>query len=84
MFDATYDDAAFYRSNPSGSWSGNHTPSPFEDKYLDDLDRKFDALCEFLGVEFVFEKISDGSENADSSRWYCRKKKKAPLTDKRV
>ena len=45
---------------------------------LDDLDRKFDALCEFLQVEFVFEKISDGSEWADTERWYVRKKKNRP------
>lgn len=32
---------------------------------LEELDQKFDALCEHLGIEFVFEKISDGSENAD-------------------
>lgn len=42
---------------------------------LEELDQKFDALCEHLGVEFVFEKISDGSENADTERCYCRKKK---------
>lgn len=45
---------------------------------LEDLDRKFDALCEYLGVEFVFERISDGSEWADSERVICRKKKNRP------
>jgi hypothetical protein len=45
---------------------------------LEDLDRKFDALCEFLKVEFVFEKISDGSEWADSERWYVREKQNRP------
>lgn len=51
---------------------------------LEELDMKFDALCEYLGVEFVFEKISDGSENADEERCYCRKKKKTKaLQDKK-
>jgi len=45
---------------------------------LEELDSKFDALCEYLGIEFVYEKISDGSEWADSERWYVRKKKRRP------
>ena len=47
---------------------------------LEDLDRKFDALCEFLNVEFVFERVSDGSEDADRERVYVRSrgKKAAP------
>lgn len=44
-------------------------------KAFDELDRKFDALCEFLNVEFVDETVSDGSEVGDSKRFYCRKKK---------
>lgn len=43
---------------------------------LEDLDAKFDALIEYLGIEFVFERVSDGSDTADSKRCYARKKKK--------
>ncbi len=43
---------------------------------LEDLDRKFDALAEFLGVEFVFERVSNGSDAADESRCYARYKEK--------
>ena len=43
---------------------------------LDELDEKFDALSEHLGVEFVFEKVSDGSDSADTERVYARKKNK--------
>lgn len=42
------------------------------------LDKRFDMLTEYLGVEFVKseEKISDGSELADViiGKEYCRKK----------
>lgn len=41
---------------------------------LEDLDAKFDALAEFMGVEFVFERVSDGSDVADRSRCYARPK----------
>lgn len=41
---------------------------------LEDLDAKFDALIEYLGIEFVFERISDGSDIADRSRCYARTK----------
>lgn len=40
---------------------------------LEDLDAKFDALAEFLEVEFVFERVNDGSDIADRSRCYARK-----------
>lgn len=50
---------------------------------LEDLDRKFDALCEYLGVEFVQEKVSDGGLWADREGWYCRKKKPAPKNYKK-
>lgn len=39
---------------------------------LEDLDTKFDALTEYLGVEFVFERVSDGSDIADRLRCYVR------------
>lgn len=42
---------------------------------MEELDEKFDALCRHLGIEFVFEKVSDGSENGDKERVYVRKKK---------
>lgn len=45
---------------------------------LEDLDRKFDALAEYLKVEFVFERISDGSEWADSEHCTARKKINRP------
>lgn len=57
---------------------------------LEELDAKFDALCEHLGIEFVFEKVSDGSENADSERIYIRSKaqrfpeKALPMPTKRT
>jgi 3-deoxy-D-manno-octulosonic acid (KDO) 8-phosphate synthase len=41
---------------------------------LEELDAKFDALCEHLGIEFVFEKISDGSDKADRSSITVRPK----------
>lgn len=41
---------------------------------LDELDAKFDALSEYLGVEFVFEKISDGSKLGNKVRIYARRK----------
>lgn len=41
---------------------------------LEELDAKFDALCEHLGVEFVFEKISNGSDMADRERVYVRER----------
>ncbi len=41
---------------------------------LDDLAAKFDALSEHFGIEFVFEKISDGSDIADRTRMYVRTK----------
>jgi hypothetical protein len=41
---------------------------------LEELDAKFDALAEYLDVEFVFEKVSDGSDSADTERVYARKK----------
>lgn len=43
---------------------------------LEDLDDKFDALAEYLGVEFVFERVSDGGDAADRSRCYARAKLK--------
>lgn len=43
---------------------------------LEDLDAKFDALAEFLEIEFVFERVSDGSEIADTARCYARPKEK--------
>jgi hypothetical protein len=46
----------------------------WNDAELDELDRKFDALCEYLKVEFVDEKISDGSEWGDKESFYARKK----------
>lgn len=46
------------------------------DEDLEDLDRKFDALCEHLNIEFVFERVSDGSEWADRQRVYVRERKK--------
>lgn len=55
----------------------------FSEEDLEDLDAKFDALAEFLGVEFVFERVSDGSDVADASRCYARYKDKGetrPLT----
>lgn len=45
---------------------------------LDDLDAKFDALAEYLEVEFVFERVSDGSDIGDSERCYVRKKALPP------
>jgi hypothetical protein len=47
----------------------------WNEEELNTLDEKFDALCEFLNVEFVTEKISDGSELGDREKFYCRKKK---------
>jgi len=46
---------------------------------LEDLDAKFDALAEHLGVEFIFERISDGSDAADRERVYVRAKPQPPL-----
>jgi hypothetical protein len=43
---------------------------------LDDLDAKFDALVEHFGLEFVFERVSDGSDVADKERLYVRNKNK--------
>ncbi len=43
---------------------------------LEELDAKLDALTEHLGLEFVFEKISDGSDAADRERVYVRSKAK--------
>ncbi len=57
---------------------GQLAETSFDEKYLDEWDRKFDALSEFLKVEFVFEKVSDGSDWADSERWICRKKTSRP------
>ncbi len=48
--------------------------SIWHDEDLSDLDAKFDALAEFLEVEFVFERISDGSDIADRSRCFARRK----------
>ena len=45
---------------------------------LEELDEKFDALCEQLGVEFVFTKISDGSERADIKKIEVRPKYQVP------
>lgn len=53
-------------------------PTQWLPEDLEDLDRKFDALCEHLGVEFVQEKVSDGSEWADREGWICRKRKNRP------
>lgn len=50
--------------------------SRWTEEDLEELDKKFDALCEFLGVEFVFETVSDGSDHGDTERTYCRKKKR--------
>lgn len=47
---------------------------PWDDKDLCDLDAKFDALAEYLGVEFVFERVSDGSDIADREKCYVRPK----------
>ena len=41
---------------------------------LEQLDSKFDALTEYLGLEFLFERISDGSKKGDRSTFICRKK----------
>lgn len=41
---------------------------------LEQLDAKFDALTEHLGLEFVFERVSDGSDVADRERVYVRPK----------
>jgi hypothetical protein len=43
---------------------------------LDDLDAKFDALVEYLDIEFVFQRISDGSEWGDKESLIVRKKNK--------
>ena len=48
--------------------------SKWTEEDLEELDQKFDALCRFLNVEFVFEKVSDGSDSADKHRVFCRKK----------
>ncbi len=48
----------------------------FSEEDLEDLDAKFDALAEFLGIEFVFERVSDGTDVADSSRCYARYKER--------
>lgn len=55
----------------------------WSDEDLRDLDDKFDALAEYLGLEFVFERVSDGSDYADRSRCYARKKaeERVPLED---
>lgn len=45
---------------------------------LEELDAKFDALCEHLGIEFVFEKISDGSDQADRESITVRPKLAVP------
>lgn len=46
------------------------------EKDLEDLDTKFDALCEYLNVEFIFERVSDGSDIADRERVYVRSRVK--------
>lgn len=51
----------------------------WSEKDLEELDAKFDALCEHLGVYFVFEKISDGSDRADEERIYVKSKMKVPI-----
>ncbi len=55
-----------------------HYFEKWSEEDLEELDQKFDALCEYLGIEFVFEKVSDGSEWADSERVYVRKKERSP------
>ena len=53
--------------------------SPFtkwSEEDLEELDTKFDALCEYLNVEFVFQKVSDGSKYGDRHSVVVRKKKK--------
>lgn len=50
---------------------GRVEPSDFNE-----LDEKFDALSEHLKVEYVREKVSDGSVWGDEEAFYCRKKKK--------
>jgi hypothetical protein len=47
----------------------------WNEQELNILDKKFDALCEYLKVEFVNEVVSDGSDYGDTERFYCRKKK---------
>lgn len=47
---------------------------------LEELDQKFDALCEYFGVEFVFTKISDGSDRADIETVTVRKKTPPQIT----
>lgn len=46
----------------------------WDDGDLQELDMKFDALSEFLGIEFVFEKVSNGGFAADRTRCYARSK----------
>lgn len=43
---------------------------------LDELDAKFDALCEHLNVEFVFERVSNGGKWGDRETLMARKKSK--------
>lgn len=50
----------------------------FSENDLEELDAKFDALCEHLGVEFVFTKISDGSDRADIEKIEVRPKYQIP------
>lgn len=50
----------------------------WSEKDLEELDAKFDALCEHLGVEFVFTKISDGSDRADIETIEVRPKYQVP------
>lgn len=53
---------------------------------LDTLDRKLDALCDLLSVEFVDEKttVGGGSDTADETieRFYARKIKKTKKSKK--
>lgn len=50
--------------------------SSWNDDELDHLDAKLDAMMEYLGVEFVEETVTDGSEFGSEERSFMRKKTK--------
>lgn len=73
----TTDAWSFYQLWNGGEIKKTNKIHQLRDEF-DELDKKFDALCEYLKVEFVDEDttISDGSVMGDKEiqKFYCRKK----------
>lgn len=60
---------------PNEFCGGSVFTQPGSEADLEELDRKFDALFEYLDVDFIFARRSDGSSLGDKEEFSCKKER---------